>query len=74
MYNQKTSPTLNRGKGSGIMEGMVVSPTTPRDKDGTFWGYAARLASLINVIFAECPYEGGVGPEGGNERAGQRFH
>ena len=58
-YNQKTSPTLKGGKGGGIMEGTVVSPTAPRDKDGTFWGYATRLASSINAIFAECPYEGG---------------
>ncbi len=41
------------------MEGMVVSPTATRDEDGTFWGYATRLAPLINAIFAECPYEGG---------------
>ncbi len=35
-----------------------MSPTAPRDKDGTFWGYATMLASLINAIFAKCPYEG----------------
>ncbi len=35
-YNQKTSPTSKGGKGGGIMEGTVVSPTAPRDKDGTF--------------------------------------
>ncbi len=28
----------------------------------------------INAIFAECLYEGGVQSEGGNERAGRRFH
>ncbi len=58
-YNQKMTPTSKGGKGGGIMEGTVVSPTAPRDEDGTFWGYATRLASSINVIFAECPYEGG---------------
>ncbi len=41
------------------MEGTVVSPTAPCNKDGTFWGYATRHALLINTIFAECPYEGG---------------
>ncbi len=41
------------------MEGLVVSPTAPRDEDGTFWGYAAKLTLSINAIFAECPYEGG---------------
>ncbi len=58
-YNQKTSPTSKGGKGGGIIEGTVVSPTAPRDEDGTFWEYATRLASSINAIFAECPYEGG---------------
>jgi hypothetical protein len=58
-YNQKTSPTLKGGKGGGVMEGTVVSPTAPCDEDGTFWGYATRLALSINAIFAKCPYEGG---------------
>ena len=38
------------------MEGTAVSPTAPRDDDGTYWGYATRLAPSINAIFAECPY------------------
>jgi hypothetical protein len=58
-YNQKTSPASKGGKGGGVMEGTVVSPTAPRDEDRTFWGYETRLASSINVIFAECAYEGG---------------
>ncbi len=58
-YNQKLSPTLKGGKGGGIMEGTVVSPTAPRDEDEMFWGYAIRLASLINAIFAKCLYKGG---------------
>ncbi len=66
-YNQKTSPMSKGGKGGGIMEGMVVSPTAPHDKDRMFWGYVTRLTSSINVIFAECPYKGGVQPKGGNE-------
>ncbi len=60
VYNQETSLSLKGGKGCGIMEGMVVSPTAPRDKDGMFWGYATRLALSINAIFAECPYKGGT--------------
>ena len=41
------------------MEGIVVSPTAPRDEDGMYWGYSCRLASSMNTIFSECPYEGG---------------
>jgi hypothetical protein len=58
------------GKGGGVMEGTVVSPTTPRDEDGLFWGYATRLALLINVIFAECPYEGGYDLRVGTSKQG----
>jgi hypothetical protein len=58
-YNQKTSSTSKGEKGSGVMEGTVVSPTAPRNKDGTFWGYTTRLMLSINGIFAKCPYEGG---------------
>lgn len=41
------------------MEGGVVSPTAPLDEEGIYWGYTTRLASSLNAIFAECPYEGG---------------
>jgi hypothetical protein len=69
-YNQKMSPMLKGGKDSGVMEGTVVSPTTPHDEEGTFWGYATRLASLINVIFAKCPYEGGYDLRVGTSKRG----
>ena len=34
----------------------MVSPTAPREEDGTYWGYSTRLAHSINAIFDECPY------------------
>jgi hypothetical protein len=52
------------------MEGTVVSPTAPRDKDGTFWGYATRLASSINAIFAAGPYKGGYDLRVGTSKRG----
>jgi hypothetical protein len=69
-YNQKTSPTLKGGKGGGVMEGTVVSPTAPCDKDGTFWGYTTRLALSIIVIFAKCPYKGGYNLRVGMSKRG----
>ncbi len=69
-YNQKTSPTLEGGKGGDVMEGTVVSPTAPRNEDETFWGYATKLASLINAIFAECSYEGGYDLKVGTSKRG----
>ncbi len=69
-YNQKTSPTSKGGKGGGVMEGTVVSPTAPRNEDGTFWGCVTRLALSINAIFAKCPYEGGYNLRVGTSKRG----
>jgi predicted SPOUT superfamily RNA methylase MTH1 len=51
--------TQRSGGRDNFMEGIVVSPTAPRDEDGMYWGYSCRLASSMNTIFSECPYEGG---------------
>jgi predicted SPOUT superfamily RNA methylase MTH1 len=76
-YHQKSSSSTMRegrggggGGGGGIMEGEVVSPTAPRDEDGTYWGYAVRMASSINAIFAECPYPGGYDLKVGTSERG----
>jgi methyltransferase len=44
---------------AGKIYGTVVSPSAPREDDGTYWGYNTRLASSINAVFEECPFEGG---------------
>lgn len=54
----------------GYIKGKVVSPTTPRDEDGLYWGYTTRLASSINAIFEECPYEGGYDVKVGTSERG----
>ena len=54
----------------GVMKGTVVSPTTPRDEGGMYWGYTTRLASSINAIFEECPYEGGYDLKVGTSERG----
>jgi predicted SPOUT superfamily RNA methylase MTH1 len=46
-------------KKPGQMKGTVVSPSAPREHDGTYWGYTTRLASSIKAALDECPYEGG---------------
>ena len=45
--------------GKKIMKGKVVSPSAPRERDGTYWGYSVRMASSIKSIFDEAPYNGG---------------
>ena len=41
------------------IKGKVVSPSTPREDNGTYWGYTTRLADSITDVFSSCPYEGG---------------
>lgn len=44
---------------TGQITGKVVSPSAPREDNGTYWGYTTRLASSIKAVIDECPYEGG---------------
>ena len=43
----------------GPLHGKVVSPNTATRTDGTYWGYAVRVASSIKAVFDECPYQEG---------------
>eukprot|EP00562_Extubocellulus_spinifer_P005788 CAMPEP_0178514608 /NCGR_PEP_ID=MMETSP0696-20121128/24105_1 /TAXON_ID=265572 /ORGANISM="Extubocellulus spinifer, Strain CCMP396" /LENGTH=499 /DNA_ID=CAMNT_0020144697 /DNA_START=4 /DNA_END=1503 /DNA_ORIENTATION=- len=54
----------------GKIKGVVVSPTTPREEDGTYWGYTTRLATSIKAVFDECPYEGGYDLKVGTSERG----
>jgi len=45
--------------GKKHLKGKVVSPSAPREHDGTYWGYSVRMASSIKSIFDEAPYESG---------------
>ena len=37
----------------------AVSPFTPREESGYFWGYSVRPASSLSAVFTECPFAGG---------------
>ncbi|KAG0086430.1 hypothetical protein BGZ92_008136 [Podila epicladia] len=39
--------------------GTVVSPKTPREETGYYWGYQVRLADAISKVFTESPYADG---------------
>jgi hypothetical protein len=47
------------GTPAKCIKGVVVSPSEPREKDGTYWGFTTRFASSFNAIFDESPYDGG---------------
>ena len=38
------------------LKGVVVSPATPREQDGTYWGYTTRLAQSLADVLHECPF------------------
>jgi hypothetical protein len=56
----------------GAIKGTVVSPSAPREDDGTFWGYTTRLASSINDVFDGCPFEGGYDLKIGTSERGDK--
>ena len=41
------------------LKGKVVSPSTPRERDGLYWGYNVRLADHFGAIFTDGPYKNG---------------
>ena len=67
MYFVCFVPHSNR---KGLMKGTAVSPTTPRDEEGMYWGYTTRLASSINAFFEEFPNEGGYAMKVGTSEHG----
>ncbi|ESO85927.1 hypothetical protein LOTGIDRAFT_204586 [Lottia gigantea] len=42
-----------------VVNGKVVSPSTPRIKNGLYWGYNLRLANNLSSVLTQCPYKGG---------------
>lgn len=57
---------------AGAIKGTVVSPAAPRETNGTYWGYTTRMASSINAVFDECPFEGGYDLKIGTSERGDR--
>ena len=56
----------------GAMHGSVVSPSAPREDDGSYWGYTTRLATSINDVFDGCPFEGGYDLKIGTSERGDK--
>lgn len=52
------------------LKGKVVSPSEPRERDGTYWGYQTRMASSIKAIFDEAPFPGGYDLKVGTSERG----
>ncbi|CAO3600221.1 unnamed protein product [Absidia cylindrospora] len=46
-------------KGQAPISATIVSPKTPREKAGLYWGYNIRLASSFSRVITESPYNDG---------------
>jgi hypothetical protein len=57
---------------AGPIQGTVVSPSAPREDDGTYWGFTTRLASSINDVFEGCPYSNGYDLKIGTSERGDK--
>ncbi|KAL8570909.1 putative methyltransferase C9orf114 [Nucella lapillus] len=50
---------MDKNTGSKKRKGEVVSPDTPREERGLYWGYQVRLARSLGQVITECPYDDG---------------
>jgi predicted SPOUT superfamily RNA methylase MTH1 len=57
-FNEPVSASETR-KGQKPLPAKVVSPKTPREKGGLYWGYNIRLASSFSRVMTECPFKDG---------------
>lgn len=55
----KLDPSAYSKPGNPQMTGIAVSPAAPREEKGTYWGYTTRLATSMQAVFDECPFEEG---------------
>ena len=69
-----TRVTVKIGSPEGTLhhptEGDAVSPDTPRERDGYYWGYSVRQASSLSNVFTECSYDGGYDVSVGTSERG----
>lgn len=59
MGAQPTEMTLQQpslGAGRQVLFGQLAKPSSPRETEGTYWGYTTRLASSISQVFKDGPY------------------
>ena len=56
---QPTEMTLQQpglGVGYQVMFGQLAQPSSPREHDGTYWGYITRLATSLTQVYQSCPF------------------
>lgn len=66
-FASDTEPWMD---GYSPLEAEAVSPDTPREEAGYYWGYSTRVASSLSGVFTECPYDGGYDVSVGTSERG----
>jgi predicted SPOUT superfamily RNA methylase MTH1 len=56
--------------GSSPLPAVAVSPHTPRERAGYYWGYSTRKASCLSAVFTEAPWKGGYDVSVGTSERG----
>ncbi|KAK1004009.1 hypothetical protein LTR91_004454 [Friedmanniomyces endolithicus] len=67
----KSGPGLKSGNTKGSLACEAVSPDTPREEGGYYWGYSVRQASSLSTVLTESPYNGGYDVSIGTSERGQ---
>lgn len=57
--NTRVTLSIDQDGPAEHLTATAVSPDTPREEAGYYWGYVPRLASSLSTVFTECPYDGG---------------
>jgi len=60
-----------RANTKGTIACEAVSPDTPREEAGYYWGYTVRQAASLSAVFTETPFEGGYDISIGTSERGQ---
>lgn len=51
------NPEIVEISGRNAYSSRIVPPQEPRVKDGQYWGYITRIATCIEDVFSECPFD-----------------
>lgn len=53
---EMTLQQASLGAGRQVLFGQLAKPSSPRETEGTYWGYTTRLAASISQVFIDGPY------------------
>lgn len=51
--------TMPSKTGDKELPAVAVTPSTPREEAGYYWGYSVRSAPSVSAVLTECPHDGG---------------